>query len=59
MYQNNRGEKGSLGDSEKFVQDIKWKSKFDLDPNKQLIIYYYPGNDPCNSGRAATLKSKI
>ena len=23
MYQNNRGEKGSLGDSEKFVQDIK------------------------------------
>lgn len=50
MYRNNRGEKGSLGDSENLFKQLNEKLHLKLDSNKPLIIYYYPGKDPCNSG---------
>lgn len=50
MYRNNRGEKGSLGDAKKLFQELNEKLHLKLDSSKPLIIYYYPGKDPCNSG---------
>ncbi|UUV21876.1 hypothetical protein [Paenimyroides aestuarii] len=58
MYLNNRGEKGSLGDTKKLFQELNEKLHLKLDSIKPLIIYYYPGKDPCNSGGTATLKSQ-
>lgn len=50
MYRNNRGERGSLGDSENLLNELNKKLNLKLDSSKPLIIYYYPGKDPCNSG---------
>ena len=50
MYRNNRGESGSLGDSENLFKELNTKLHLKLDSSKPLIIYYYPGKDPCNSG---------
>jgi len=50
MYRNNRSEKGSLGDSENLFKELNEKLNLKLDSSKPLIIYYYPGKDPCNSG---------
>lgn len=49
MYRNNRGESGSLGDSENLFKELNEKLNLKLDSSKPLIIYYYPGKDPCNS----------
>lgn len=49
MYRNNRGEKGSLGDSENLFKELNKKLNLKLDFSKPLVIYYYPGKDPCNS----------
>lgn len=53
MYRNNRGERGSLGDSENLFKELNeklnLKLNLKLDSSKPLIIYYYPGKDPCNS----------
>lgn len=49
MYRNNRGESGSLGDSENLFKELNEKLNLKLDSTKPLIIYYYPGKDPCNS----------
>lgn len=50
MYRNNRGERGSLGDAENLFRELNEKLNLKLDSSKPLIIYYYPGKDPCNSG---------
>ena len=50
MYRNNRGERGSLGDTQNLFKELNTKLDLKLDSNKTLIIYYYPGKDPCNSG---------
>lgn len=50
MFWNERGEKGSLGDSENLFKELNEKLNLKLDSSKPLIIYYYPGKDPCNSG---------
>jgi len=50
MYRNNRGERGSLGDTKNLFKELNEKLNLKLDSNKPLIIYYYPGKDPCNSG---------
>ncbi len=50
MYRNNRGERGLLGDSENLFKELNEKLNLKLDSSKPLIIYYYPGKDPCNSG---------
>jgi len=49
MFWNERGEKGSLGDSENLFKELNEKLNLKLDSSKPLIIYYYPGKDPCNS----------
>ena len=49
MYRNNRGESGSLGDSANLFKELNEKLNLKLDSSKPLIIYYYPGKDPCNS----------
>jgi len=49
MFWNERGERGSLGDSENLFKELNEKLNLKLDSNKPLIIYYYPGKDPCNS----------
>jgi len=49
MFWNERGEKGSLGDSENLFKELNKKLNLKLDSSKPLIIYYYPGKDPCNS----------
>ncbi len=59
MYRNNRGEKGSLGDSENLFKELNEKLNLKLDFSKPLIIYYYPGKDPCNSSGTSTQKSQI
>jgi len=50
MYRNNRGERGSLGDTKNLFKELNEKLDLKLDSSKPLIIYYYPGKDPCNSG---------
>lgn len=50
MNKKERGEVGSLGDAENFFKELNEKLNLKLDYNKPLIIYYYPGKDPCNSG---------
>lgn len=59
MYRNNRGEKGSLGDSENLFKELNKKLNLKLDSSKPLVIYYYPGKDPCNSSGTSTRKSQI
>ena len=59
MYRNNRGESGSLGDTENLFKELNEKLNLKLDSSKPLIIYYYPGKDPCNSGGTSTRKSQI
>lgn len=59
MYRNNRGERGSLGDAENLFRELNEKLNLKLDSSKPLIIYYYPGKDPCNSGGTSTRKSQI
>mgnify|MGYP003576038499 CR=1 FL=1 len=49
MYKDDRGERGSLGDSENLFKELNEKLNLKLDSSKPLIIYYYPGKDPCNS----------
>lgn len=49
MYRNNRGERGSLGDTKNLFKELNEKLNLKLDSSKPLIIYYYPGKDPCNS----------
>lgn len=49
MDRNQRGERGSLGDSENLFKELNEKLNLKLDSSKPLIIYYYPGKDPCNS----------
>lgn len=49
MYRNNRGESGSLGDTKNLFKELNTKLHLKLDSSKPLIIYYYPGKDPCNS----------
>lgn len=44
-----RGEIGSLGDSDNLFKELNDKLNLKLDSSKPLIIYYYPGKDPCNS----------
>lgn len=56
MYRNNRGERGSLGDTEKLFKELNEKLNLKLDSSKPLIIYYYPGIDPCNSGGMYSVK---
>ena len=56
MYRNNRGERGSLGDSENLFKELNEKLNLKLDSSKPLIIYYYPGKDPCNSGGMYTIR---
>lgn len=49
MVRDQRGEDGSLGDSENLFKELNEKLNLKLDSSKPLIIYYYPGKDPCNS----------
>ena len=50
MKMSERGEIGSLGDVDALYNELNKKLNLKLDKNKPLIIYYYPGKDPCNSG---------
>lgn len=50
MDRNQRSESGSLGDTENLFKELNEKLHLKLDSSKPLIIYYYPGKDPCNSG---------
>lgn len=58
MHKEIRSEKGMLNDSENLFKELNEKLSLKLDSNKPLIIYYYPGKDPCNSG-GANRKNKI
>lgn len=59
MYRNNRDERGSLGDTKNLFKELNEKLNLKLDSSKPLIIYYYPGKDPCNSSGTSTRKSQI
>lgn len=59
MHKCDRGERGTLGDSENLLKELNEKLNLKLDSSKPLIIYYYPGKDPCNSSGTATRKSQI
>ena len=45
-----RSEVGKLGDVENLYKELNERLNMQLATNKPLIIYYYPGKDPCNSG---------
>ena len=49
MDRDQRSEKGSLGDTKNLFKELNTKLHLKLDSSKPLIIYYYPGKDPCNS----------
>lgn len=50
IFTCDRWEKGTLGDAPNLFKVLSEKLHLPLDYNKPLIIYYYPGKDPCNSG---------
>ena len=56
MDRDQRSEIGSLGDSENLFKELNEKLNLKLDSSKPLIIYYYPGKDPCNSGGMYPIK---
>src|SRR5690606_2781751 len=58
MNRNQRGEFGSLGDSENLFKELNEKLNLKLDSSKPLIIYYYPGKDPCNSSGVGAKKKE-
>jgi len=58
MNREQRGEFGSLGDSENLFKELNEKLNLKLDSSKPLIIYYYPGKDPCNSGGMYPIKGE-
>ena len=45
-----RDDKGNIKDIEALISKIKNVTKKTLSPNKPIVIIYYPGEDPCNSG---------
>ncbi len=60
MKRDQRSEKGSLGDTKNLFKELNEKLHLKLDSNKPLIIYYYPGKDPCNSsGVGAKRKEQL
>lgn len=58
LNKNERGEIGSLGDVNKLFKELNQKLNLNLTTDKPLIIYYYPGKDPCNSGGMYTVKKE-
>lgn len=50
LNRHERGEVGTLDDVEAFFKELNKRLNLNLDSTKPLIIYYYPGKDPCNSG---------
>lgn len=60
MKWEERGEIGTLGDVAALYKELNTKLNLKLDPSKPLIIYYYPGKDPCNSsGVGAKRKEQL
>lgn len=49
LFVYDRIEKGVLSDAPNLFKILNEKLHLQLDNNKPLIIYYYPGKDPCNS----------
>lgn len=54
-----RMEVGSLEDSSNLINTLNEKLNLKLDKNKPLIIYYYPGKDPCNSSGVFTKRKEM
>jgi len=50
LHKDERGEIGFLENVEEFYHELNEKLNLNLLTDKPLIIYYYPGKDPCNSG---------
>ncbi len=59
MFTCDRRENGTLGDAPNLFKVLTEKLHLPLDYNKPLIIYYYPGKDPCNSSGTATRQSEM
>lgn len=57
MSINKSYETGSL-DSKELINDLNQKLNLKIETTKPLIIYYYPGKDPCNSGGRYSVRSE-